>query len=154
MVFVGQAGGKNSSKKLKANIMQLTPYIMFNGNCEEALNFYAKTIGGEIKHLSRYEGSPAESMSADKQKVLHANFVSNDIAFMAADGQQGGAQNVGMVHLCLDFKDATIEEEVFNALSEGAQITMPLQDTFWGAKFGMLTDKFGIQWMFNCEVNK
>ena len=133
--------------------MQLTPYIMFNGNCEEALNFYADALDGEIKNLSRYEGSPAESMSADKQKVMHANFVANDLAFMAADGQQTTA-DAGMVHLCLDFKDADVEEKVFNALSAGAKITMPLQDTFWGAKFGMLTDKFGINWMFNCEVKK
>lgn len=130
--------------------MQLTPYIMFNGNCEEALNFYSATIGGEIKHLSRYEGSPAESMSADKNKVMHATFEGNGVVLMAADGGQT-VTNSGNIHLCIDFKDATAMDNVFNALSDGGKITMPLEDTFWGARFGMLTDKFGINWMFNCE---
>lgn len=131
--------------------MQLTPYLMFNGNCEEALNFYSATIGGEVKHLSRFEGSPAESLSADNQKVMHATFEGNGIAFMASDGAQPVSNN-GNIYLCLDFKDAKAMESIFNLLSEGGSITMPLQDTFWGARFGMLTDRFGMNWMFNSEV--
>ena len=131
--------------------MELTPYLMFNGNCETALNFYAQTLGGEIKHLSRFEGSPAESMSADKQKVMHATFEGNGFSFMASDGAREVVDNVGNIHLSLNFRDAHAMENVFNAMSEGGKISMPLQDTFWGAKFGMLTDKFGINWMFNCE---
>lgn len=134
--------------------MQLTPYLMFNGNCEEALNFYAQTIGGEIKNLSRDEGSPAESISGDKQKVMHANFEGNGIAFMASDGSGKPVSNVGNIHLCIDFKDLNAMDNVFNALCEGGEITMPLQDTFWGARFGMLTDKFGINWMFNSDTTK
>lgn len=130
--------------------MQLTPYLMFNGNCEEALNFYATTLGGDIKHLSRFEGSPGESLSDDKQKIMHAHFEGNGFAFMASDGS--GPVNEGSnIHLCVDFKDATAMDNVFNALAEGAKITMPLQDTFWGARFGMLTDRYGINWMFNNE---
>lgn len=134
--------------------MQLTPYLMFNGNCEEALNFYATTIGGEIKNLSRYEGSPAEAMSDDKRKVMHAAFEGNGISFMASDGSLEPVANLGNIHLCIDFKDIRAMENVFNALGESGNITMPLQDTFWGARFGMLTDKFGINWMFNCDIEK
>jgi len=136
--------------------MKLTPYIIFNGQCEEALNFYAKTLSGEIKHLSRFEGSPAESMSADKQKILHANFEAGEVSFMASDSGEGGtiSPNGGMVHLTLDVKTAEELDKVFNALSEGGKITMPLQDAFWGARFGMLTDKFGINWMFNHELQR
>ncbi len=134
--------------------MKLTPYIIFNGECEEALNFYAKTLSGEIKHLSRFEGSPAGEMSADKQKILHATFEEGEVSFMASDSGEGGTQNGGMVHLTLDVKTAEELDKVFNALSEGAKITMPLQDAFWGARFGMLTDKFGINWMFNHELQK
>ncbi len=136
--------------------MKLTPYIIFNGQCEEALNFYAKTLDGEIKNLSRFEGSPAESMSADKQKIMHANFEAGDVAFMASDSGEGGpaSSNGGMVHLTLDFQNAEELDKVFNVLSEGGKITMPLQDAFWGARFGMLTDKFGINWMFNAELQK
>ena len=128
--------------------MTLTPYLMFNGNCEEALNFYAKALNGQIKELHRFEGSPAESMSADKQKVMHAHFAAGDFMFMASDGNENEGVG-GMVHLSLNFTDAQQIAKVFEALSEGARITMPLQDTFWGATFGMLTDKFGVNWMFN-----
>jgi PhnB protein len=148
---MGEAGSKNTSSNLKQTIMQLTPYLMFNGNCEEALNFYAVTIGGEIKHLSRFEDMPGEPKSADKQKVMHATFVGNGISFMASDGSQE-VSNSGNIHLCIDFKDSGAMENIFNLLGEGGNITMPLQDTFWGAKFGMLTDKFGINWMFNNEI--
>lgn len=134
--------------------MQLTPYIIFNGNCEEALNFYAKALEGEIKDLMRFEGTPAESMSADKQKVMHAHFQGKGIFFMASDSGQGGANQAGMVHLSLNFDDASEQGKIFNALSEGGKVTMPLEDTFWGATFGMLTDKFGINWMFNCDKKK
>lgn len=123
---------------------------MFNGNCEEALNFYSRTIGGKIKHLSRFEGSPAESMSADKQKVMHATFEGNGITLMASDGGQPVSNN-GNIYLCIDFKDSDAMDKVFNLLGEEGQVTMPLQDTFWGARFGMLTDRFGINWMFNSE---
>lgn len=131
--------------------MTLTPYILFNGNCEEALNFYAKAFNGTIKDLRRFEGSPAENMSADKQKVMHANFEANGIFLMASDGGKGEGS---MVQLSVNVNDAEELNRVFSAMSEGAQVTMPLQDTFWGARFGMLTDKFGVSWMFNHELKK
>lgn len=134
--------------------MQLTPYIIFNGNCEEALKFYEKALGGQIKDLMRYEGSPVENMSADKNKVMHSHFaVDGNILFMASDSGQGGpvASQSGMIHLSLNFKDAGRIQNVFNALSDGGTVTMPLQDTFWGATFGMLTDSYGVNWMFNYD---
>ncbi len=128
--------------------MTLSPYIMFNGTCEEALNFYAKALNGEIKELHRFEGSPAEGMSNDVQKVMHAIFTAGNFQLMAADGNESEAVG-GMVHLSLNFTDAQQIAKAFEALSEGARVTMPLQDTFWGATFGMLTDRFGVNWMFN-----
>ena len=84
---------------------------------------------------------------------MHSHFEANGILFMASEVAKVDreANRAGMVHLSIDFDDVTEEEKVFGALSEGGKITMPLQDTFWGAKFGMLTDKFGVNWMFNCE---
>ena len=81
--------------------MQLTPYIMFNGNCEEALNFYAKALGGGIVHLFRYEGSPMESMASDKQKIMHATMIAKDITIKGADDERSGTENKGSgaVHL-------------------------------------------------------
>lgn len=132
--------------------MTLTPYLMFDGNCEAALNFYAKALKGEIKDLSRFAGSPADNISADGQKVLHAHFAADGIFFMASDG---GSGTVGSsVHLSIGFDSVEDLDRTFTALSEGARITMPLQDTFWGARFGMLQDRFGVNWMFNHDKPK
>lgn len=142
----------------KPNIshMQVTPYFTFAGNCEEALNFYAKAFHGQIKNLSRFEGSPAEGMDQDGQKVLHAQFCAKKLQFMASDSGDKDWKATGgnMVHLSIDFDEPGELEKVFKALSDGATITMPLQDTFWGARFGMLTDKFGISWMFNYDYKQ
>jgi len=133
--------------------MQLVPYIIFNGQCEEALNFYAKALGGEIKELMRYENSPVESMAKEKQKIMHATFMAKGIVILASDSGEGGpeATGSGMVHLSFNFQSEEEQQKAFDGLSDGGKITMPLQDTFWGARFGMLTDKFGINWMFNYD---
>jgi PhnB protein len=136
--------------------MQVTPYFTFDGNCEAALHFYAQAFGGQIVHLSRFEDAPAESTTTQKQGVLHAQFASPKINFMASDGgDQNWKATVGNnMHLSIDFNDAADLETTFAALSDGANVTMPLQDTFWGARFGMLTDKFGINWMFNYDYKQ
>lgn len=137
--------------------MQLTPYIIFNGNCEEALNFYAKALSGEIKDLMRFEGTPGESMATDKQKVMHSHFVADGFFFMASDSGMGAPESTpgsGQVDLSINVDNEEQLNKVFNGLGEGGTVTMPLQDTFWGAKFGMLKDKFGMNWMFNMEKVK
>ncbi len=134
--------------------MQLTPYIIFNGQCEEALKFYEKALGGQIRDLMRFEGTPAADMAKDKNKVMHSHFaVDGNVLFMASDSGQGGpdSPNGGMVHLSLNFTDAGSIENAYTKLGEGGTSTMPLQDTFWGARFGMLTDRFGVNWMFNYD---
>lgn len=137
--------------------MQVTPYIIFNGQCEEALHFYEKALNGQIKDLSRYGDVPDQRTGADKQKVMHAQFaVDGNTLLMASDdgspdGQTAGS---GMVHLSLHFTNAGNIESTFARLSEGGTINMPLQDTFWGARFGMLTDKFGVNWMLNYDKPK
>ena len=138
------------------NDMQVTPYFTFDGNCEEALNFYAQAFHGQIKNLSRFEGSPAEEMTSQKHRVLHAQFVAKKICFMASDSgdESWKASGGNMMHLSVDFDDPGELEKTFKALSEGATISMPLQDTFWGARFGMLTDRYGINWMFNHDYEK
>lgn len=137
--------------------MKVVPYIIFDGNCEEALNFYAEALNGEIKELSRYGGSPAESMGMDKEHIMHATLaVNGNPLMMASDRGQGApAENgSGAVNLALDFKNENELVNVFSKLSAGGNITMELQDTFWGARFGMLVDKYGIKWMFNHDKQK
>ena len=134
--------------------MQLTPYIMFKGNCEAALNFYSKALGGKIGHISRYSDAPENQMGMSPDKIMHTHFeVNGNTLFMASDGP-GNDSDSGMVNLSLNFNDPGSIQSAFAALSDGGTVTMPLQDTFWGATFGMLKDQFGIKWMFNMEKNQ
>jgi PhnB protein len=138
--------------------MELTPYIMFNGNCEEALNFYAKATGGSIENLMRFGDVPGGGgmPGANKDHVMHSHFKADGFMFMASDtgGPAPVGQGSGQVHLSINFENEAQQEKVFNALAEGGKVSMPLNDTFWGARFGMLTDKYGINWMFNCDKPK
>ena len=132
--------------------MQLEPYLFFRGNAEEALTFYCDVFGGEITALNRYEGSPMESQVADKRQIMHANFRAPGVAFMAADSTRPGLEG-GNVSMCVGTDDAVEGQRVFDKLAEGGKIEMPFADTFWGAKFGMLTDRYGIDWMVNCATS-
>jgi PhnB protein len=130
--------------------MQLEPYIFFHGTCEEALNFYKNCFGGEIVQMSRVSEAPAE-FQADPSwanKIMHATFVAGDLKFMASDGRPGSPPD-GEDDLALSIAtgDGAEADRVFNALSQGGNVEMPLQKAFWGGRFGQLTDKFGIQWM-------
>ncbi|HEV3153214.1 MAG TPA: VOC family protein [Candidatus Baltobacteraceae bacterium] len=129
--------------------MQLEPYIFFYGRCEEALEFYKNALGGSYD-LQRFEGSHmAERVPADKlDKIMHAWFKGNGFSFMASDGDLSKTLNPdeGNISLSLGAQNAAEGERVFNALAEGGNVGMPLQDVPWGGKFGMLTDKFGVEW--------
>ena len=133
--------------------MTLLPYIMFDGNCEEAIHFYAKVFKGEIKTLSFFDKAPTQDPASEKKGVMHAHLSGEGVELMASDEEKKELvhKKGGMVQLSISFNDAQQQKEVFNALSENAQVTMALQDTFWGASFGMLTDKFGVSWMFNYD---
>jgi PhnB protein len=135
--------------------MQLIPYVIFQGNCEEALNFYAKALGGAIGQISRYGDIPGgDTHGQDPNWIMHTQFsFDGNILFMASDGPND-AKDSGMVSLSLNFKDAGSIQNVFSKLSDGGTVTMPLQDTFWGATFGMLKDKYGIKWMLNYDKPK
>lgn len=133
--------------------MQLIPYLIFpNGDCEEALTFYGKALGGETGHISRYADAPGDNqMGMAPDKVMHTHFaVDGNVLFMASDGPSN-ATDSGNVSLSLNFTDSGSIQAAFTALSEGGAVTMPLQDTFWGATFGMLQDKYGIKWMVNYD---
>ena len=140
--------------------MEVAPYIIFNGNCEEALNFYANALGGQVQQIMRYSDAPPEvqqNMGGGGDLVMHATFQAGGIMLMASDsGKTAPAtgKEGGMVHLSINFDDSGALENAFMKLGEGGTVTMNLQDTFWGARFGMLTDRFGINWMFNFDKGK
>ena len=130
----------------------IVPYLNFNGNAAEALEFYSKVFDGKILFQQTFGESPmaADTPEPGKNKIMHASFQAGDLTFMVSDCMPGqSVKNGTNLSLSLNFKTVAEIDTVFAALSDGATITMGLQDTFWGAKFGMLTDKFGINWMFN-----
>jgi PhnB protein len=138
-------------------IRKVSPYLNFDGDGEQAMKFYESVLGAKVEALSRMGDMPGSNAPPeDKDRLLHAllRFESGD-AIMASDTMKGMPFSVGNnVHVTLDFSDADEMAKKFDALAAGGKIDMPLNDTFWGARFGMLTDRFGIRWMFNCELKK
>lgn len=133
----------------------IIPYLNFNGNASEALDFYAKALEGKIEFKQTFGDSPMESPEEMKDKIMHASFKAGELHFLVSDCPPRVSVNEGNnLSLSLNFTDEAAIEKTFAALSEGAKITMPLQDTFWGAKFGMLTDKYGFNWMVNYDFPK
>jgi PhnB protein len=130
--------------------MQLQPYIFFYGRCEEALEFYKKTFGGTYE-LMRVKDTPmaAQMPPEQRDKVMHASFTANGITFLAADGRETKVidPDAGNISLSLAATDAAEGDRVFGALTDGGKVTMPLEEAFWGGRFGMLVDRFGIEWM-------
>lgn len=135
--------------------MKLTPYIHFAGNAREALEFYKNALNGEIVQIGTYGESPVPSDEDYKDKVMHARLVFDGNMIMLSDvfkGQQ--VSTGGNIQLSIQMDDVNKMDEVFKRMAEGGKVTMELQDAFWGARFGMLQDRFGINWMFNCELKK
>jgi PhnB protein len=134
-------------------IKQLNPYLNFNGNAEEAIRFYEKTLGLRVGEITRFGDVPGMPAAPEhKSRVLHAELRLGPGVLMASDTPPDHpVPPATNVHVCLDFDDMPEMEAQFAALAAGGKVTMPLSDTFWGARFGMLTDAYGVSWMFNCK---
>lgn len=133
--------------------MQLHTYLNFDGQCEEAFLFYKEIFGGEIQFMLRNSESPmAKDTPADRQdKVMHARILMAGQVVMGSDMQPGCIEKPTGFQVAINTFDPVEAERVFKALEAGAEIRMPLQETFWAVRFGMLTDRFGIPWLVNCE---
>jgi len=108
-----------------------------------------------VELLSRFGEAPMDTPDSYKNKIMHATFSFGDYEIMASDAMPGEPANADSnIHLSIDVPDETELQPLFTKLSEGGRVTMPLADTFWGATFGMLVDKFGIKWMFNHDKKK
>lgn len=119
--------------------MKLVPYLYFQGNAEEAMNFYAQALGGSIESIQRYGDNPMPSQEDYKQKVLHGRLMFDNNLIMISDSMKGQeALPGGNIQLSVDVTETEHIDTVFNKMAEGGNVTMPLQDTFWGARFGML----------------
>jgi len=135
-------------------IKQLNPYLNFNGTAAKAIKLYETALGAKVENVMPWTDAPGTPPSAEtKDRVMHAHLRIGDAALMLSDSMPGQPVTFGTnAHVMLDFDDPNDMARKFEALSTGGKITMPLQDTFWGAKFGMLIDAHGVSWMFNCQA--
>lgn len=136
--------------------MKLNPYLLFAGNAEDVLNFYKNALGGEVEMMSRYKDSPMPCDEDYKDKIMHARYVFGDgNVLMISDSSKGDVISTnGNIQLSVEIGDPVEIEHVFNKMAEGGTVTLPVAEQFWGAKFGMLKDKFGVSWMFNHTLQK
>ena len=137
--------------------MQILPYVFYDGRCEEAIAFYKKAVGAEVKMLTRFsdnpdlaqkdcpDGTPTPVVAPDK--VMHACFKIGDTEIMASDGQCAGKPSFQGFSLSLTVRDEAEATKVFSALADGGQVRMPLTKTFFSPSFGMVADRFGVAWM-------
>ena len=132
--------------------MKVQAYITFGGRCEEALEFYTKSIGAEVSGLMRWKESPEPDMKGPpgwEEKVMNAAFRIGESQLMADDGMGDKPAEFKGMTLAIEVADDAEARRVFTALGEAGNVTMPLMKTFWTSSFGMLTDKFGVPWMVN-----
>ncbi|SMO53854.1 VOC family protein [Solitalea koreensis] len=136
----------------------INPYLNFNGNTEEAFNFYKSVFGGEFAVIQRFKDTPEADKVPDseKEKIMHIALpIGNGNVLMATDALEsmGHKTTLGTnFHLSISTNSEEETTKLFNALSAGGKVTVPLAQMFWGAFFGMCTDKFGIQWMVNFDT--
>jgi len=139
---------------------QVNPYLVFNGTCEEAFNFYKSVFGGEFPYIGRFKDMPSETPLSEEvgNLIMHVSLpISAETILMGSDtneafGQSAQAGTNLSISINTDSEDEATK--LFNGLSAGGKVTMPLDKTFWGAFFGMFTDKFGIHWMVNYDYEK
>jgi PhnB protein len=138
----------------------VNPYLNFNGNTEEAFNFYKSVFGGEFQALMRFKDNPQcdQWTEADKERIMHIALPLGDgTVLMATDSLESLGQKLTLgnnFYICLSPESKDEADRLFNGLSDGGKIEMSLQDMFWGAYFGTLSDKFGVQWMVNYDKNR
>lgn len=135
----------------------VNPYLNFLGNTEEAFNFYKSVFGGEFVGLQRFKDTPeADKLSAaDQDKIMHVALpIGSSTILMGTDALESMGHTLTLgnnLSLAIGAESKEEAEKIFNGLAEGGEVEMPLQDTFWGAYFGMTADKFGIKWMVNFD---
>ena len=132
--------------------MLVQPYLFFDGRCEEALEFYRRTLGAEVTALMRFKEDAGACQSGmippgSEEKVMHASFRVGGTEVMVSDGRCTGQPNFQGFSLSLSVPDVATADRLFAALGDGGQVQMPLGETFFSSKFGMVADRFGVSWM-------
>ena len=135
--------------------MTINAYLSFNGNCKEAFEFYQKALGGEITYMSTYGESPMAEQTPPEQldRIMHARLIVGDAVLMGSDAPpQFFSQPQGFT-VSINVDGAEEGKSIFTALSEGGQVRMAFEKTFWAEGFGMVIDKFGTPWMVNAGMS-
>ena len=140
-------------RSTKEQPIRMNPYLHFNGQCEAAFKFYEQFLGGRIVFKMTYGESPMADKSppAWRDKIMHARLLVKDQVLMGSDVTPDRYDAPKGFSMSLNLAEAAEAERIFNALLEQATVIMPLQQTFWAERFGMLSDQFGVPWMINCE---
>lgn len=133
-------------------MLTVTSYIAFNGNCRQAVEFYKSALDADLLFLQTFGESPMSGM-APADQIMHCTIKVGDSTIMMSDNSDpapaAGGNNIS---LALGLNDPAEAQRLFDGLAEGGSIIMPLSKTFWAEAFGMVTDKFGVKWMVNCEA--
>ena len=134
-------------------MLQLTPYLVFNGQCEEAFRFYEKHLGGKISFMMTFADSPMADQAPPgwEKKIMHVTLTLGDHVLQGSDAPPEQYHKPQGFTLSLGTSDAAEAERIFKVLEDKGAVGMPLQETFWALRFGMVTDQFGVPWMINCE---
>lgn len=129
----------------------LNPYLTFNQNCREAMNFYKECLGGELllQTVGEMPAMASKMPPSMKNNILHSMLTSGDVVIMASDLNRETPVEGNTVHLCINCKTENELNTFFNGLAKGGKITEPISDMPWGARYGSLVDKFGKHWLFN-----
>jgi len=132
--------------------VKISPYLSFDGQCYAALTFYERCLGGKIVYMMTYAQSPlAEQVPPEwAKRIYHATFSLGDQTLGAADAPQGSYRSPQGLSLTLDIDEPGDADRILQMLSEGGTVQMPLQETHWAQRFGVLTDQFGTPWMMSC----
>ena len=141
-------------------MMQVQPYLLFEGRCEEAIEFYKRAVGAEVEMVMRYKDNPEPPRdpamvppnSADK--VMHAAFHIGSTSILASDGRCSGTAPFEGFGLALYAEDDAGAERLFDALGNGGQVRQPMVTTFFSSRFGMVADRFGVLWMVLVETTR
>jgi PhnB protein len=129
--------------------MDVNPYLMFNGRCEEAIEFYRQAAGADNVRVVRFSDAPPEARmpGAKPDQLMHASFTIGDTHILASDGPGKPGTRFDGFYLSINAGSEAEAKKVFGALSAGGEVRMPLAKTHWTSAFGMLVDKFGVPWM-------
>jgi len=133
--------------------MQLTTYLSFNGQCEAAFRLYERCLGGQLGPIFRYAGSPMANDAPPgwQDKIMHGSITVGGHVLMGADVARDRNEEPRGISLSLQIDDVADAERIFHDLAHGGRVVMPLEKTFWAARFGMVVDPFGIPWLINCD---